>query len=389
MFSFLRKQRKDEQVRLVCLVTGYAVTGAVVTSFNKPGAIDRPVVLFSTETVLRFPEPLGNGILAHTVQDALKQVITRCKKAVPHYDELHCVLGEPWIISSTRTAHLEKKEPFVVSKKLIEDLVTRETKLFEQEMAREQLYRDEYGLLATAAPRVDLNGYPVQAHHYTESRSVMARVVDVHCTYTIAPTLIIERITEVFVDMFHRTDVVFHSFDHAKRYLLDTYEHGVICELGGTTIPCMIMRGGTPTHFAVIPTGLQYFEQSLMDLFAVSRSRITTVFSFIRDENILKHERDVYHNRIQSAYRVFASAIPFHVSQIKKYTQEFREPVVVIGRPEWIGHLKLMLSTDLHQSVIIPSQDTLSDGLVMTHGAETVSLPLTLAIIHVLSYEAK
>lgn len=389
MFSFLRKRQKDEHVRLVCLVTGYAVSGAVVKVFTKPGAINRPVVLYSTEVLIRIPQLAGFSTATHDVQYALKQVIAACKNVVPHYDELRCVVGEPWIMSTTRTAHLEKRESFSVNQKLIDDLVLRETKLFEQEMAREYSSGDEYGLLEMGAPLVDLNGYRVTAGHYAANAGVAARVVDVHCTYTIAPVSLIESLTEVYVDMFHRTDVVFHSFDHAKRILLDTYDHGVICELGGGSMPCMLVNHKTPTHFAVIPTGLHIFERALMDLFGVPRTKVSGIFAFTRDQNILKHERDVYHTRISTAYEAFAGAIPFHVTQIKKYVQEFREPVVVIGRPEWLGHLKELLSNDLHKSVIIPSQDTLSDSLVFTHEVESLSIPLTLSLIHSLRYEAK
>lgn len=389
MFSFLQKRQKEEQVHLVCLVTGYAVSAAVVKVFTKPGAINRPIVLYSTEVVVRSSWTTSFTITYQEVQRALKHAISSCKKVVPHYDELRCVVGEPWIMTTTRTAHLEKREEFTITKKLIDDLVNRETKLFEQEMARELSSMNEFGLLEVGTPLIDLNGYRIDSDYYVHNANVTARVVDVHCAYTIAPVALVESLVEVYVDMFHRTDVVFHSFDHAKLKLLDNYDHGVICELGGTTVPCMIVQYKTPTHFAAIPTGLHTFEHALADSFGIPHAKIPNIFAFTRDENILKHERDVYHQRILGAYSIFAAALPFHVAHIKKYVHEFREPVVVIGRPEWLGHLRELLANDIHRSVVIPSQEVLSDSFVLAHQAQVVNIPLTLAIIHSLHYEAK
>lgn len=389
MFSFLEKSKKSERIHLVCLITGYAISGAVVKIFTKQGSVNRPVVLYSTEVPIRIPQLAEISSTTDDIQQALKQVITDCKRVVPHYDELHCVVGEPWIISTTRTAHLEKREGFLINKKVVSELLSRETKLFEQEMIKEYATGEEYGLLEMSMPIVDLNGYRVDAHHYEQNKGITARTLDVHCTYTIAPVEIIEQIVEVCVDAFHRTDIIFHSFDHAKRILLENYEYGVICELGGETIPCMIISRKIPTHFSVIPTGLHTFENMLMNAFGISQSKIPSIFSFTGDENILMGNRDVYHTRILDAYEEFAQVIPFHVAEIKKYIQEFREPVVVIGRPEWLGHLKKLLERDLYKSVIIPSQDTLSDSLVITQTANSVTVPLTLAIIHSLHHETK
>lgn len=388
MFSFLRKSPKEEQTLLVCLITSHAVTGAVVKMFKRPGAIERPVVLYAHEVFVRLPELHSVASLNRDVSQALREVVTQCRKKYPKYDAIHCCLGEPWIVTSTRTAHLEKRDPFLVNEKLINDLVTRETKLFEQEMAQQYAELPERGLIETGKPVVEINGYRVDRSLYQSKKGIpQAQTVDVHITYSITEADIIEEILEVFLDTVHHTNVVFQSFDHAKVFLLDAMKQGTICELGGLTMPCMVVSEKVPTHFASIPASMHTFERALMNLFAVTRSKINTLFAFTRDENILHHERDVYHKRILGAYHAYGTGIPFHVSQVKKFIGDFREPVIVIGRPEWIGQLKDLLSADFGTSLIIPPQDLLRDQVLVAHETSAVSIPIMLAVIHATTYE--
>ncbi len=208
MFSFLKKTTPEEKTILVCLVTSYAVTGAVVKVYRKSGAVAAPVVMYTHESLVNLPRDIKNYSLIDEVESAFRKAVMGCKKHYPKYDAIHCCVGEPWITSMTRTAHLEKRDAFIVNKKLIDDLVIRETKLFEQEMSKGGLEVADKGLLETSQYRVDINGYRVTDEVYiqSEKNAPRAQSVDVHITYTIAQTSIIDVAMNVFADAFHRTD---------------------------------------------------------------------------------------------------------------------------------------------------------------------------------------
>jgi hypothetical protein len=161
MFSFLKKKPKNEVVRLVCLVTSYAVTAAVVKNYHKLGTVQQPVILFSCESIIPSRHTSNLVLLEVAVAEALRSVLNRCRTHTPMYDELICTIGEPWVMSTTRSAHLEKREAFSITQKLVNDLVAREKKLFEQEIVRTYADKEGVGLLQVSQPVIDANGLDV------------------------------------------------------------------------------------------------------------------------------------------------------------------------------------------------------------------------------------
>lgn len=382
MFSFLKKKPHPEQLHLVCLVTSYAVTAAVVKVFTQSDSVQEPIMLFSCESVLPIRDTLGFSTDAGITYTALRHVIEECKKNYPVYDRLYCTIGEPWITSTTRTAHLEKREAFSLTKKLIDDLVLRESKLFEQEIVRTYAGTEEVALLQVSRPLIDANGYRI-----ANPVNALVASVDVHCTFSIVSMRLIDGLIGVFADAFHRTDVVFTSFDLAKESLLSNYDQGTIIELGGDTIQVLIKQQGITTLFAAIPEGLHRFEYAIMQLFEVLQKKVSAVLSFAHDDNILQHERERYYHRIVSAYEEISPSVALHSIDIKKHIQQLPSPVVAIGNPDWIEVIKPVLEKDFGTSIIIPRADLLHDQVIISRQAHVTNQLLLLAVLHAIRYE--
>lgn len=382
MFSFLKKKPQDEQVHLVCLVTSYAVTAAVVKVFTRQESVQEPVLLFSCESIIPIRDGFDYRANASLTYDAIKYALNKCRAFNPVYDKLYCSIGEPWTTSMTRTAHLEKREAFSLTQKVIDDLVTRESKLFEQEVARMYAGSEEVGLLQVSKPLIDANGYRI-----ANPMNALVASVDVHSTFSLVSLSFIDGVVGVFVDVFHRTDIQFTSFDLAKSALLNDYDHGTVVEMGGDTISIVIKQGGVPTLFAAIPEGLHRFEIALMQLFDVPQKKIPQVLSFVGDENIIEHERERYYHRIVRAYEEISPAIALRAIDIKKHVQQLPEPVVVIGHPEWVDVLKVPLEKDLGSRVIIPRHDLFRDQVIISHQAHVITNSLLLAVMHAIRYE--
>lgn len=382
MFSFLNKKPKDEHVHLVCLVTSYAVTAAVVKVYTRPGSVQEPIVLFSCESIIPIREGSGSRANARLAYEAMDRVLNKCRAVNPVFDQLYCCIGEPWTTSMTRTAHLEKREAFSLTQKVIDDLVARESKLFEQEIARTYQGAEEMVLLEVSKPLIDANGYRVGSPTNTAVASV-----DVHSTFSVTTLNFVEGAIGVFIDVFHRTDVQFSSFDLAKSALLKDYQQGSIIEMGGDTLPVLIKQAGVPTLFAAIPEGLHRFETALMQLFDVPQQKIPQVLSFVGDENILEHERERYYHRIVRAYQEISPAIAKHIIDIKKHIQQLPSPVVVIGHVMWIEALKVLIEKDMGSEVIIPGNHLFQDQVIVSQQAHVATNALLLAVLHALRYE--
>ena len=378
MFSFLKKAPKDETTTLVCLVTGYSVAGAIVKTFATPGSVAAPVVLFSCEELLPLRHGRNRVALEILAEDSAKRVLNRCRSFMPVADSLVCVLGEPWISTVSRTAHIEKREAFAVTQKLVDDLVVRESRLFQQDAARDFDGQEEVDLVESSRPLIDVNGYRVFA-----AASDHAKSLDVHLSFSVAHTSIVDRMLGVFVDVFHRTDPVFRSFDLAKNRLLRDYPEGVVVELGGVSTVLTVAAGSVPGYYASIPAGMADIESAIGHAFDVPRGRVSQVLSFAADLNVLDHVREQYFSRIAAAYRQFGDVFGKHAAEVRRHVGAFQEPVVILGSQDWLPVIAPLLRSDLSVPVIVPPQNLFDGHLVRTHEARTMALPLALAILHV------
>lgn len=377
MFSFLKKKPKAEQTHLVCLVTSYAVSAAVVKVFAKKGSVQLPVVAFSCQSVIPLRHGRDQQTLEWLVAESMMQVLNQCRAHAPAYDAVSCVLGEPWTTSVTRTAHLEKREAFVVMQSIIDEVIARETKRYEQDAAREYADREPMVLLETSVPLVDVNGY--RTDQYLGSH---ISTLDAHLVYSAAPVRILDVLLGAFADAFHRTDVRFLSADIAKAQILRAYDRGTIVDMGGMTTAISIRENASPAYFASIPVGLAAFDEAMMLQFDISQKKIAQVLSFVHDENILDHDKEVYYARIAASYREIASVMAPHIAGIKRHIQRFEEPVVLIGQPEWLRVLGDLIEQDIGTSIIVPERDLFKDQLCFGHDAHVVNNPLSLAILH-------
>ena len=133
-----------------------------------------------------------------------------------------------------------------------------------------------------------------------------------------------------------------------------------------------------------INSGLVEFEDAIAYLFEVNHAHVASVMKFASDVKILEHERDVYYQRIESAYKNMSAAIRGGLLSIKKQVGNIPEPVVLIASPVWVPMVQPLLEKDLEVSVIIPQADRFDDQVLYTHDARIKNISLSLAILSAL-----
>jgi hypothetical protein len=92
-----------------------------------------PQVVFTTRIDIPFQKELNFQRFFMSMQDTLQNVFTAMKKAGGEVaiDHAFCVLASPWYASQTRLVrHAPDKTPFVVTEKLVEELIQREVAAF-------------------------------------------------------------------------------------------------------------------------------------------------------------------------------------------------------------------------------------------------------------------
>ncbi len=375
MFSFLKNKPKEEQTMCVLMVNSYSITASVVRTYHREGAVTKPVVIFSCEEKIMHHRTT-EASLESLVEHEVKKVLEQCRKVHGNYDKLVCVMGEPWLVNKSRHITIEKTSPFKITQKIIDDAMVRDARLFEQEALRDYARDEMWGIMHTTKPIVEANGYMVKNPVGISAKSFL-----LHTTVALAPAAFVEMILGVYADVFHRVDVSFSGLDTAFSRIAKEYNQITVITLGGVSGTCLVFNRGLMSYSEKINTGLAMFENAIARLFGVDQRHSASVMRFASDENFLEHERDIYYQRIEMAYKKMSDEIRMIMLRIKKQMGHISGPVILIMDPVWAKALKPMIEVDINKEIEVIQTEMFDEFLIYTHTARVKNSSLSLAIL--------
>jgi hypothetical protein len=313
MFSFLKNKPKEERTVCVLMVNSYSVTAAVVRTYHREGAVTKPVVLFSCEEKIQHHHA-GGGAFDHLVIKEIKKVLEKCRQVHGNYDKISCSIGEPWAMTKAREIIIEKPKAFKVTQKILDEAIARDVRLFEQEAVRDYAKNEEWGMMHSSHPIVTINGYRVQ-----NPVGMMAASVRMHVNISLAPVAWIEMIMGAYADVFHRADISFMGMDTAVLPLTKLYLKSCVLVLGGVSSTISVFHHEILQYIDTVPTGVVQMENILSERFGVHRAHVSSIMKFASDEKILEHERDIYYQRIEAAYKDLGLALKNIFLMLKRH----------------------------------------------------------------------
>lgn len=360
--------KKKESTRLVCVVTSYAAMAAVVRTYNDDGATAKPVVVFSSCQPIHARHGRDEKLLNEIACGALRAVTESCRAFHGKFDDIVCTIGEPWTTTVTRSIHMDRAEPFKLTQKIIDEMIARDRKSFEQTIV------GDIGLVQVSQSQIALNGYLTNDIIGQKPKSV-----DINIAYSIANAGFMDELSGVFLDVFHDPHITFKSIDIAYTKLSSGYANSTVIDLGGITTTMTVVYGGMVKNMISVPMGLMDIEDHITKLFAVHKNRVSSVMNFASDEKLLEHERDEYYRRIELAYRPMGILFEHAVAELRRQVGIVPEPVYVIGIPKWLSVLiPLVQKTTGLATEYVRHAD---DSVIYAHGTVQNAL-LSLAIIN-------
>lgn len=384
MFSFLQNKPKEERTMCVLVVNSYSVIASVVRTYHREDAVAKPVVLFSCEEKiphhrfgsLSLQERRKAEVFGERFAEEIKKVLEKCRMVHGNYDKIVCVVGEPWVMTKTRDINIEKPAGFKITQKMIDEAILRDSRLFEQEALRDYAKNEEWGIMHSSKPLVDVNGYRTE-----KPVGIIAKTAVIHVAVSLAPASFLEMIIGAYADVFHRADI---SFIGTEGILSDFVKHqggSAIVTLGGVSSTLSLFTQGVLSHSEKIKNGLVEFEDTVAYLFGVNHAHIASVMKFASDEKLLEHERDVYYKRIEVAYKNLSNEIRLAMLHAKKQTGGIAGPVTLLASPAWIAILRPLLEKDIEVGVVVPQMEVFNNEIVYTHDARVKNVILSLAIL--------
>lgn len=209
MGFFSRSKNKEKIVAIFDIGSG-SVAGAIVKIFpSVNGSQPEPIIIAQSRIDITFQDSLDFETFFVDMQKSLFSSATQIynmKVGAP--EEIICVLASPWYVGETRKLHLEKVEPFLVSRSVVDGLVNDELKNLSENYKKK--YEEVDGSSTLVESKIfqsRLNGYLVD-----NPLDKYAKSLDLYLFVGISPEICLARIREGLERVFHHVPVTFTTF---------------------------------------------------------------------------------------------------------------------------------------------------------------------------------
>jgi hypothetical protein len=310
------------------------------------------------------------------IESEIKKALEKCRKVHGNYDKIVCVVGEPWVMTKTRHITIEKPHSFKLTKKILDEAIARDTRLFEQEALRDYAKNEEWEIIHATQPTVDINGYRI-----TDPIGVLTDNAVIHVTVSLAPAAFVDTVMDAYVDTLHRTDVSFMGTSSLIAQFTKEYAHVSVITLGGISGTFSVWSHDNLEYSETLHRGLADFEAGIAHLFHVNHAHIDSVINFASDQKLIEHERDIYYQRIEKSYAILQNEFRMGLLRLKKHTGSLVRPVFLMANPGWIGILKSLVEKDIESEIIIPDDELFDTNIMYTHGVRVKNVMLSCAIL--------
>lgn len=264
--GFFSREKKVERIVVLHIGSG-SVMGSVVstvdgkTSVHATAFTDIPVL--SDLTLEQFEREM---------KKALEQTLAKLSfSKLPAPDRVVVYFASPWYASQIRTAKMSRPTPFVVSKTIVDDMIARELKAFEdEEISAKTGTTEALRAIDSKVIQVKLNEYP-----HNDPIGLSVRELELSIFISVAPERTLSMIEEVIERKFH-APIRFSSFLLASflvtRDFFSNMSSYILVDVGGEVSDVSLVRDGTLFQTVSFPHGCNFVLRKL----SASLGRTTT-----------------------------------------------------------------------------------------------------------------
>ncbi|MFM7088717.1 MAG: hypothetical protein ACKOW9_04275 [Candidatus Paceibacterota bacterium] len=253
--------KKAEETLVLVFDVGSASVGGALFLKNNTGA---PKIMYALRETIRLEPNLDQHAFVSNTMKTLREVAGRiCISGFSKPDEVHCVLSSPWFDSQTRVIQLEKNTPFVFTQKLADGLIEKETKLFQEEHAR-QYGDDMYKVRSIELKTMStiLNGYKT-ADPYNQK----AKSLEMSLYVSMSQEVFLKEIEQSILRHFNVPEIKFASFTMASfavaRDMFVNQENFLLVNIGGEVTDISIVKKEVIRESISFPIGENFIVRKI------------------------------------------------------------------------------------------------------------------------------
>lgn len=263
-FSFLSPKKTSERVLVVHIDSG-SVVGSFVSldPSASSGQAAVATVLSTTSSDIAIAADISSVDFEKAMQAALAAMLASARGLnLGSPDRILVYLGSPWYASQVRIARTSRPTNFVASKSLLEDMISRELKAFEEdEMKASFAAGAPLRAIESKTVLVKLNGYPTAA-----PLGLSAKELELSIFVSVAPESTLKGIEEI-VEKEYRAPIKFSTFLSSSFLVTrDFFPHEddyLLVDVGGEITEVSVVREGALARTVSFPRGRNFLLRKL------------------------------------------------------------------------------------------------------------------------------
>ncbi|MCK5059927.1 MAG: hypothetical protein KAR00_02145 [Candidatus Pacebacteria bacterium] len=269
-FSFGKKKHKEV---VLIFDIGSASVGASFVMLSPKG----PEVLYTKRSAMPIGEHLSSERILASTSIILKELVTVIEKEwiekskalkikSKHIKHVLCVFASPWFVSHTKTFHIKKEEPLLVTKKTIEDIVAKERQEFEKTISDSKYasaFDKNIELLEHKIIQIKIEGY-VTSNPYGKK----AKDIELSFFESFISKQILQKFTEIIGQPFGKETIQFHTFSLASYSALNDLfpnEGTFLCmDITGEVTDISLVKNDVLLESMSFPSGRNFLIRTIM-----------------------------------------------------------------------------------------------------------------------------
>jgi hypothetical protein len=293
MKIFGKAKRVGERFIAIFDIASASVGGAFVRlDPEKP-----PQVVLTVREDIPFQEKIQFPRFLDATRKTLESVFVAMHKAGGGVaiEDAFCILSSPWYASQTRLIQYDRSEPFIVTKKGIERLLTRETELFQESKIFQRSRVDDKPpvIIESKVIQIKLNGYPV-----TMPIGKHAKLLEIALYLSVTPENIHRIIRESITKFWHVPEVRFSSFSlTAFDVIRDLFpeENGFLfMDISGEVTDLSLSRDGVLLESISFPSGKHMLVRAVISgLKTTPAAALSEMDLFLEHKASREHEEQI------------------------------------------------------------------------------------------------
>ncbi len=274
---FFRSKPKNKRVLIFHIGSGVIISAFVLLD----GANDS-VPEIKSAAVAPMPlmsEPDTQHLISTMLRTLKKSAEGMVSEKIGAPDQIICFLGSPWYATQVRKVRMAKNAPFLVTEKIVRDMIKKESDLFDRELLAPTRETNSASVLVEREiNRFELNGYQTDNPYGKRVSEIGISLV-----FSVSSEQLISQIREVISDSFHQKDITFHTFGYAgtlaTRNLFLSHNEFMFIDVSNEITDIVLVKDGSYVDTASFPAGTNTILRALATQMRVTPQEVQTMLS--------------------------------------------------------------------------------------------------------------